>query len=35
LSPLLRDAWTRGDIRLETPILPHRYLDLTRLIGTA
>ena len=34
LSPLLRDAWLRGDVRVVCDVLPHRYLDLARVIGT-
>jgi hypothetical protein len=35
LSPLLREAWLRGEVRVVCEVLPHRYLDLTTTIGTA
>lgn len=34
-SPVLADAITRGTGALESYVLPYRYLDLTRLVGTA
>lgn len=34
-SPVLADAVTRGSGRLETYVLPHRYLHLLPLVGTA
>lgn len=35
LSPLLREAWLRGDVRVLCEVLPHRYLDVARLAGQA
>jgi hypothetical protein len=35
LSPLLREAWQRGDVRVVLDILPHSYLNLARLVSTA
>jgi hypothetical protein len=35
LSPLLREAWQRGDVKVVCEVLPHRYLDVARLAGQA
>jgi hypothetical protein len=35
LSPLLRDASQRGDVRVITQIQPHSYLNLARSVITA
>ena len=35
LSPVLADAIERGTGRLESHVLPHRYLHLFPLVGTA
>jgi hypothetical protein len=35
LSPLMRDAWQRGDVRVVSEVLPHRYLDIARAAGLA
>jgi hypothetical protein len=35
LSPLLRDAWQRRDVRVITQMQPHSYLNLARAVITA
>ncbi len=35
LSPLLRDKLTRGQVRIETRVLPHRYLNMASTAMTA
>jgi hypothetical protein len=35
LSPHLREAWQRGDVRLESHVLPYRYLNLASSVFTA